>query len=561
MDICADDVIRIRYMEGNTVPDNKTRMVIGCYEANVKCSVENIKSQDEQRVDKLVITTVKIELTVNFNPYSLDIRDLKQDKRITTIGGIEKNNFNNCDSTNTGICYIKDNDSPIAVENFSLNHNECIYGLGERFLKLDKVGQTIDLNMKDALGVLSPRAYKNIPFYISGNGYGVFFNHSSLMTFWVGSTSACDVQVAIEDNFLDYYVFTGNIKEILKNYTTLTGKGELPPKWSFGYWQSKISYSSDEETLEIIEKMRELNIPCDVLHLDTHWFGENWYCDLEFDKERFGSPEVYIKRLSDMGIKLSLWQLPYIPEGSSLFENLKSVDGFVKDKNGKIYDSGICYVNEFKGTVGIVDYTNPKAVEVHKNAFRQLFKMGAKVIKTDFGEDAPLDGVYFDGTPGHQMHNLYPLLYNEAIYNVTKEATGDGIVWARSAWAGNQRYPLHWGGDNSPNFMNMMPQIAGGLSFGLSGFQFWSQDVGGFLLETNDHLLIRWMQLGVFMSHVRIHGLGKRELYEFEPQTMEICREQCDWAKDSIIALANSGIIKGISENIFDPQRQITYCF
>lgn len=161
---------------------------------------------------------------------------------------------------------------------------------GEKFLKLNKVGQTIDLNNEDALGVITPRTYKNIPFFVSTNGYGVFFNHSSLMTFWLGSMSACNIQVAIEDNFLDYFIFTGKIKKILKNYTALTGKSEVPPKWIFGYWQSKASYESEEETVEIVRKMRESKIPCDVIHLDTNWFKKNWYCDLNFDTVRFPDP-------------------------------------------------------------------------------------------------------------------------------------------------------------------------------------------------------------------------------------------------------------------------------
>jgi alpha-D-xyloside xylohydrolase len=204
------------------------------------------------------------------------------------------------------------------------------------------------------------------------------------------------------------------------------------------------------------------------------------------------------------------------------------VDGFVKRADGRLYESDICFVAGFRengGVVGIVDYTNPKAVKVHQAAFRRLFRLGAKVIKTDFGEAAPLDGVYHDGTPGHRMHNLYPLLYNKAVSEVTQEETGDGVVWARSAWAGSQRYPIHWGGDNSPNWANMIPQIEGGLSFGLSGFQFWSQDIGGFCGTTNDLLLIRWMQMGMFISHSRIHGFGDRELYKFSPEVVRICRE------------------------------------
>ncbi len=542
VDVLADDVLRVRYAEGTAVPENVTPMVVGEPKPPQQCDIdlqvctagavtEGISrpagANAGEPVHTVVMTTGKLRVEIGLNPYRVEVRD-RQGRMLCGIGGPEKDYFYNWDALNTGLCRTRADGSPLAVECFDLGADEAVFGFGEKFIKLNKVGQTIDLNMVDALGVTTPRSYKNIPFYMSTRGYGVFFNHSSLMTCWVGSRSAADVQVAAEDEFLDYYLFFGDLKHILDLYTQVTGRGVLPPKWTFGYWQSKISYKSAEETLEIARQMREHEIPCDVIHLDTHWFKQDWYCDLEFDRERFPDPKAYLDELRRLGIKVSLWQLPYVPSGSRLFEELKAVDGFVKRADGSLYDSDICFVGGFRengGVVGIVDYTNPAAVKVHQDAFRRLFRLGAKVIKTDFGEAAPLDGVYHDGTPGTHMHNLYPLLYNDAVFEVTKEETGDGVVWARSAWAGSQRYPIHWGGDNSPNWFNIIPQIEGGLSFGMSGFQFWSQDIGGFCGTTNDELLIRWMQLGMFISHSRIHGFGDRELYKFAPDTLRICRD------------------------------------
>ncbi len=540
VDVISDHVLRVRYAEGQAVPENQTVMVVGAPPPPRECRIERraaamkvlmdaapwLKTAKAKDAPKktVAIATAKLRVFLNLNPFRIEIG--KPDGTVVCgIGGPEKDNFCNWDTLNTGICRARGDGGPIAVENFDLAHDECVYGLGERFVKLNKVGQTIDLNMVDALGVTTQRGYKNIPFYVSTKGYGVFFNHSSLMTYWVGSKCAADIQVAAEDDFLDYYVIAGSIREILTTYTDITGKGALPPKWTFGHWQSKISYKGADETLEIARQMRAHHIPCDVIHLDTHWFKDDWYCDLKFAADRFPDPKAYLKALADLGIKVSLWQLPYIPEGSQLFADLKAVDGFVKNKDGGILNCGICFTPGFKGTVGVVDYTNPAAVRVHQAAFRELFRLGAKVIKTDFGEAAPLDGVYHDGTPGARMHNLYPLLYNRALFEVTKEETGDGVVWARSAWAGSQRYPLHWGGDNSPNYFNMVPQLEGGLSFGLSGFQFWSQDIGGFCGAVDEPLLIRWMQLGMFLSHSRIHGFGDRELYKFSPDTMRVCRD------------------------------------
>lgn len=523
IDILSDDVLRVRYAQRDCVPENPTPMVIGEFDGAKKCEIERVKNSKGD-TEKIIFTTEKAEVTVYLKPYHIDIVDLESGA-LVHVGEREKNNFHNWDAVNTGLCYAPVQKRPFAAENFSLTPDEGVYGFGEQFLKLNKVGQTIDLNQEDAAGIMTPRTYKGIPFYVTTNGYGVYFNHTSLMTFWVGSQTANNVQVVLDDNFLDYYIFTGSIKNIFRNYQQLTGKGALPPKWSFGLWQSKASYSSRGETLKIAENMRKNDFPCDVLHLDTNWFKRDWYCDLKFNKLRFAHPKSYFKKMRKMGVNVSLWQLPYIPEGSALFDKLKAVDGFVKNKNGEIYDIKICFVRGFKGIVGVIDFTNPQAVKVYLDAIKELFRLGAKAIKTDFGESAPIDGVYYDGTPGYQMHNLYPLLYNKAVFDATKEATGDGIVWARSGWAGSQRYPVHWGGDSSPYFEDMAPVLAGGLSFGLSGFQFWSQDIGGFLGKTGGELLVRWTQVGLFMSHCRIHGDGDREYYKFDAQTQQICKD------------------------------------
>ena len=163
------------------------------------------------------------------------------------------------------------------------------------------------------------------------------------------------------------------------------------------------------------------------------------------------------------GAKLLLVQ-PLTLEDAPRGPELLAVDGFVKSTDGDLYDVGLCYTPGFSGRVGCIDFTNPEAVRVYQSYLRRLFDLGVRAIKVDFGEQAPLDGVYHDGTPGHRMHNLYPLLYNRAVAEVTERATGESILWARSAWAGSQRYPLHWGGDSSANWHNLGPQIAGGLS-------------------------------------------------------------------------------------------------
>jgi alpha-D-xyloside xylohydrolase len=509
----------VRYAEGEQLPENATPMVVGSFTGAATSRVE-------QAQDRVVYRTAEAIIEVALRPFTLTLTVKSLDGRVVCeVGGREKNNMSQWDAYNTGICRSVPDGHPLAVETFALRPQEAIYGFGEKFIGLDKRGQTIYVNALEALGVTTPRSYKNVPFFASTNGYGVFVNTSARMTAYVGSRAAADVQIAVEDDFLDYYIILGDLKQVLDRYTDITGKGALPPKWSFGYWQSKISYSSADETLQIVRDFRAADVPVDVIHLDTFWFREDWRCDLEFDPERFPDPAGYMSEMADLGVKVSLWQLPYIPEGSALYDELAAAGGFVRTEDGDIYDIGVCLTPGFNGRVGCIDFTNPAGVEVYKRHLRRLFEMGARVIKVDFGEQAPLDGVYHDGTPGHRAHNLYPLLYNEAVAEVTRECTGENIIWARSTWAGSQRYPVHWGGDSTPNWHNIAPQMAGGLSFGLSGFQFWSQDIGGFIGMTDGDLLVRWFQAGMFNSHSRIHGAGTRELTAFGGDVLNICRD------------------------------------
>ncbi len=523
IEVFKQDCLRVRFFKGEEIGENNTPMVTGSLDVGTNMQVKEENNTVTACCGNLVIT-------IALNPYSLTVYNTCTGKSIK-VGGFEKNFFNVRDSLNTGLCYIKGETVPVATENFALSSHEAIYGFGEKFIKLNKVGQTIEFDTQDGIGIGTPRTYKNVPFYVSTNGYGVFFNHSSYMTFFVGSMYAGDIQATIQDNFLDYYIFTGSIKDIIGNYTLLTGRSSMPAKWSFGYWQSKITYHSAEELLDIVHNMRKKQIPMDLIHVDTHWFKTEWFCDYEFDKDRFSDPEGLTKELKENGVHLSLWQLPYVRFGSRAFDEFKAVDGFVKNKDGEMYDLRTlgAILRNSPDPVGVIDFTNPNAIEVYKNILRRLFDVGVSVIKTDFGEAAPSDGVYYDGTPGYKMHNLYPLLYNKVAYEVTSEYFGDeAVVWGRSAYAGNQRYPLYWGGDSSPNLANIIPQLVGGLSFGMCGFPFWSQDVGGFLGRTNGILLIRWMQFSVLMSHIRIHGGGDRELYKYSDECIDICKKYLD---------------------------------
>lgn len=514
--VVSDDVVRIRYVPDATDVEERGR--------DLGIVAGELPSPTGVEVDGTTLRTPAMVVDVELRPFSVRISSADGVERCR-IGGREKNMWGMWDTHATGVSRTADGGVPLATETYALRPGEAVFGFGEQFGRLDKAGQTIDVNMVEAVGTTTPRAYKNIPFFWTTGGYGVFWNTTGRMTAWVGSRGAADVQLAAEDDQLDTYVFVGDPKTILDRYTTLTGKAHVPPDWSFGWWQSKISYRAADEVLDVVRRHRQADLPMDVVHLDTFWFREDWRNDLTFSEERFPDPAAFLAELRDMGVHTCLWQLPYIPEGSPLFDELADAGAFVTREDGSLYDVRICYTPGFKGRVGIIDFTNPAGVEVYGRWIRRLHELGAAVIKVDFGEQAPLDGVYHDGIPGPLQHNRYPLLYNKAIAEATHEATGEWIIWARSAWSGSQRYPLHWGGDSSPNWDNLGPQFAAGLSLGLSGFSFWSQDIGGFVGETGGDLLVRWIQAGLFVSHARIHGVGSRELVDHGGDVLDVGRQ------------------------------------
>ncbi|MFZ5895824.1 MAG: alpha-xylosidase [Myxococcota bacterium] len=397
---------------------------------------------------------------------------------------------------------------------FGLFPGERIYGCGESFSSPNKRGQTVLVSTQDAHGSQTDEMYKPVPFYLSNRGYGVFVHGSTPMAFDFG-LSYGDTQVLFNgDDSLDLFVFLGTPKEVLTRYTALTGRSPLPPLWSFGLWMSRITYSSEEETRGVARKLREHRIPCDVIHLDTGWFEKDWCCDYQFSGTRFQNPKQMIADLGEQGFHISLWQLPYFTPKNPLFAEIVQRGLAVRSPSG-----------ELPSEDAVLDFTNPETVRWYQAKLSGLLELGVGAIKVDFGEGAPLNGVYHSGRTGWYEHNLYPLLYNRAAGEASQRTHGYTLIWARSAWAGSQRYPLHWGGDAEATDGGMLGSLWGGLSFGLSGFSFWSHDVGGFFPATPRDLYLRWLPFGLFNSHSRCHGLPPTEPWEFDPAFLDAFRK------------------------------------
>ena len=384
---------------------------------------------------------------------------------------------------------------------FFLAPGERIYGCGESFTSLNKVGQKVHLSVTDPQGPETDGQYKPVPFFFSNRGYGIFMHTSAPVTCDFGASYIGADRLFMADEQVDFFVFFGEPKDILNEYTDITGKSPMLPLWSFGTWMSRITYFSQDEGLEIAKQLRAHKIPSDVIHFDTGWFGVDWQCDYEFAKDRFKDPVGMLKKLSKDGFHTCLWQLPYFTPKNRFFP--------------EIIERGLHVVNATGGMPvedAILDFSNPETVSWYQSKIEGLMKQGVSTIKCDFGEAAPYNGFYHSGKGGLYEHNLYPLRYNKALWEVVeRNHPGEGIIWARSAWAGSQRYALHWGGDAATNNIGMLGDLRGGLSFGLSGFSFWSHDMGGFVTASPEDIYRRWLPFGFLSSHTRAHGAPPTE--------------------------------------------------
>ena len=411
-------------------------------------------------------------------------------------------------------------------EQLDLGVGEKIYGLGERFTNFVKNGQTVDIWNEDG-GTGTEQAYKNIPFYLSNKGYGLFVDNPGKVSFEVGSEKVSRVQFSMPGEEMSYSVIGGeDLKGILNTYTDLTGKPPLVPEWSYGLWLStSFTTDYDEKTvMEFVDGMAERNIPLSVFHFDCRWMKELEWCNFEWDETKFPDPEGLLQKLHDRGLKVCVWINSYIGQKSPLFEEGAAKGYFIKTDDGEVWQW-----DKWQAGMAIVDFTNPEATKWYQDKLRHLVAQGVDCFKTDFGERIPTEGVqYYDGSDPELMHNYYTYLYNKAVYDVLVETKGEdeAILFARSATVGGQQFPVHWGGDCSSNYPSMAESLRAGLSFGMSGFGYWSHDIAGFEDKPTPDLFKRWTQFGLLSSHSRYHGSTEYKVpWLYGDEAVEVSRE------------------------------------
>ncbi|MBT8226404.1 MAG: alpha-xylosidase [Dactylosporangium sp.] len=413
-------------------------------------------------------------------------------------------------------------------ESFTAQADEHFVGFGEKFTGLDKRGQRAQIWNFDAFGSESDRSYKNVPFYCSSKGYGVVVNSGAPVEFDVCQSTHSCVQILVPDDLIDYYVMAGPTPaDVLDRYNRLTCRPLLPPKWAFGSWiSSGFLVDTQDQVLARARTLRARGIPADVLHLDCYWQVAGHWSDLRWDRKNFPDPQGMLAVLAEQGFRVCLWINSYLSRLSPHFALAAERGYFLRRPNGEVYVADVWH-GAFP-PCGIVDFTNPDATAWFAGLLRPLLQQGVAVFKTDFAEGVPADAVAATGMTGVELHNVYPLLFNDAVAAVTREVAGHGLVWSRSSFLGGQRHSAQWGGDANCTYPAMGSTLRGGLSHGLSGVPFWSHDAGGFTGTPTPDLYVRWAQFGALSPLVRFHGTTSRLPWDFpaaaEKATAEVLR-------------------------------------
>ncbi len=475
--------------------------------------------QAEETGDKLIISSGSLRLEIGKDNGALTF--YRGSEKITSSGWRDlaymKTNWK-------GFAYDKGPEDAYMREQLSLGVGELIYGLGERFTAFVKNGQSVDVWNEDG-GTSTEQSYKNIPFYISNKGYGVFVNHPEKVSFEIATEMVTKAAFCVQGESLDYFLINGpTMKEVLMRYTDITGKPGLPAPWTFGLWLStSFTTNYDEATVNsFVDGMLQRGIPMKVFHFDCFWMKDFSWCDFLWDSRVFPDPVGMLKRLHDKGLKICVWINPYVGQESALFAEGMEKGYFIKRPNGAVWQWDM-----WQPGLAIVDFTNPEACRWYAAKLEALMDMGVDCFKTDFGERIPTDCVYHDGSDPQKMHNFYTYLYNQVVYDVIcrKKGPKEAILFARSATAGGQKFPVHWGGDCWSDYESMEESLRGGLSLCSSGFGYWSHDIGGFESTSTPDVYKRWCAFGLLSTHSRLHGSHSyRVPWLYDEESVEVVR-------------------------------------
>lgn len=418
---------------------------------------------------------------------------------------------------------------------FALNPDVHFYGTGERGTSLDKRGQSFESYNTQVGGYRSPLPTMNlnVPFIASTGGYALYIDNTYKGKFDLGASDTSVFSYTATGGEISCYLIAAlTIPRQLEKYTWLTGRQPLPPRWAFGFIQSKNRYSSEAEARAMVDTIREKSIPCDGLVLDLQWF-ENMG-DLRWNSKLWPHPDSMMSDFRERGIKTILITEPYLVERSPNFLEAETLGYLAKDSAGHPYlldhwwSCGGC-------NGALLDLTNPSARAWWWGKHPGFLGTGVAGLWTDLGEPErhPDNMVHFLGSAG-KIHNIYNLVWAKKIFDGFGQYRPGERVFnlTRSGFAGSQRFGvIPWSGDVARDFGGLAVQLPMMLNMGMSGFGYHNSDIGGYARNlTTPELYVRWMEYGTFCPITRAHGAGENvhgfptEPWRFGADAEKICR-------------------------------------
>ncbi len=421
---------------------------------------------------------------------------------------------------------------------------ECYYGLGDKPMHFNLKGKRVQNWVTDeyAFGKDKDPLYKAIPFYIglhNNLSYGIFFDNTFKTFFDFGNERRGVTSFWAQGGEMNYYFFYGpQMEDVVKNYTDLTGKPELPPLWALGYHQSKWSYYPESNVREVTQKFRDLKIPCDAIYLDIDYM-DGWRC-FTWNKDYFPEPKKMVADLEKEGFKTVAIIDPGIKIDKDywVYQEALENDYFCKRADGPLMRGKV-----WPGECNFPDYTNPEVRKWWSGLFKELIQdVGISGVWNDMNEPAvmevptktfPLDVRHnYDGNPcSHsKAHNIYGMQMAKATYQGVKDYVYPKrpFIITRAAYSGTQRYSSSWTGDNIASWEHLWIANQQIQRMAISGMSFIGTDIGGFAEQPTGELFVRWIQLGIFHPFCRVHSSGDhgdQEPWAFDENVTDIVRK------------------------------------
>jgi alpha-glucosidase (family GH31 glycosyl hydrolase) len=502
------DIVKVQYLPSPSTAFDSSLVIIQDTTLSVSLSV----NEDDSAFS---ISSSSLKVVCNKNPLRVSYYDESGKLLLAepASGGLEFNNQQR-------------------IANFSLNSNDHFYGTGERGTSLDKRGLAFD-SFNEQIGGYTgalPTMNINVPLLASTNGYAIYFEDTYPGHFDLGNSNPNIYSYTANGGELCYFFIAApTIQNQLEKYTWLTGRQPLPPRWAFGYIQSKYGYRNETAAAQMIQTMRQNKIPCDAIILDLYWYKNMG--DVSWDLSNWPDPAQMMNNFLSEGIKTIVISEPYITQSSSNFPYANSSGYFAKDENENTY-----IINNWWSCgcdAALIDMTNPTVQSWWWSKYPLFMDTVMAGLWTDLSEpENDNSSMKFYLGSRDKIHNIYDLLWAKTLFNGFKQFRPNQRIFnlTRSGYAGIQRYgAIFWSGDVGKNFGGLAIQIPMLLNMGMSGLAYHNSDIGGFTNGyTTPELYTRWMQYGTFCPITRAHGydgIQNTEPWTFDSSTTAICKK------------------------------------